>query len=116
VFEKGTRGIREALAIIEAAATNTAETTTVKWDGKPAIIWGRKPTGEFVLTDKSGFLAKGYDGLATSSDQLARIQNMRSGERGELIGIYSKLWPMLETATPATARGTRCLCVQAQLH
>lgn len=105
VFEKGTRGIREALAIIEAAAENTADTTTVKWDGKPAIIFGRKPTGEFVLTDKSGFLAKGYDGLATSPDMLARIQNMRSGERGELIGIYAKLWPMLEAATPGNFKG-----------
>ena len=105
VFEKGTRGVREALAIIEAAATNTADTTTVKWDGKPAIIWGRKPTGEFVLTDKSGFLAKGYDGLATSPDQLARIQRMRSGERGELIGIYARLWPMLEAATPQNFKG-----------
>jgi hypothetical protein len=105
VFEKGTRGIKEALAIIAAAAENTADTTTVKWDGKPAIIWGRKPTGEFVLTDKSGFLAKGYDGLATSPDMLARIQNMRSGERGELIGIYAKLWPMLEAATPQNFKG-----------
>jgi hypothetical protein len=105
VFEKGTRGIREALAIIEAAAQNTADTTTVKWDGKPAIIWGRKPTGEFVLTDKSGFLAKGYDGLATSPEMLARIQNMRSGERGELINIYAKLWPMLEAATPQNFKG-----------
>ena len=105
VFEKGTRGVREALAIIEAAAENTADTTTVKWDGKPAIIWGRKPDGRFVLTDKSGFLAKGYDGLATSPDQLARIQNMRSGERGELIGIYAKLWPMLEAATPSNFKG-----------
>jgi hypothetical protein len=105
VFEKGTRGVKEALAIIEAAAENTADTTTVKWDGKPAIIWGRKPTGEFVLTDKSGFLAKGYDGLATSPDQLARIQNMRSGERGELIGIYARLWPMLEAATPQNFKG-----------
>jgi hypothetical protein len=105
VFEKGTRGIKEALAIIQSAAENTAATTTVKWDGKPAIIWGRKPDGRFVLTDKSGFLAKGYDGLATSPDQLARIQNMRSGERGELIGIYAKLWPMLEAATPTNFRG-----------
>jgi hypothetical protein len=105
VFEKGTRGIKEALAIIEAAAENTSATTTVKWDGKPAIIWGRNPEGRFVLTDKSGFLAKGYDGLATSPDQLARIQNMRSGERSELIGIYAKLWPMLEAATPANFKG-----------
>lgn len=105
VFEKGTAGIREALAIMAHAAEDTAGTTTVKWDGKPAIIWGRKPTGEFVLTDKSGFTAKGYDGLATSPQMLARIQNMRSGERGELIAIYAKLWPMLEAATPKNFKG-----------
>ena len=105
VFERGTRGIREALNIIAQAAENTAGTTTVKWDGKPAIIWGRKPTGEFVLTDKSGFLAKGYDGLATSPDMLARIMNMRSGERGELINLYRKLWPLLEAATPKNFQG-----------
>ena len=105
VFERGTRGVKEALAIIQHAADDTSSTTTVKWDGKPAIIWGRKPTGEFVLTDKSGFLAKGYDGLATSPDMLARIMNMRSGERGELIAIYAKLWPMLEAATPKNFKG-----------
>ena len=105
VFERGSRGIREAMGIIQHAAEDTRKTTTVKWDGKPAIIWGRKPTGEFVLTDKSGFLAKGYDGLATSPEQIARIMNMRGGERGELIAIYQKLFPMLRAATPENFRG-----------
>lgn len=105
VFERGTRGVKEALNIIAQAAENTAATTTVKWDGKPAVIWGRKPTGEFVLTDKSGFAARGYDGLATSPDMLARIMRMRSGERGELIALYTKLWPMLEAATPKNFQG-----------
>jgi hypothetical protein len=105
VFERGSQGIREALAIIAQAAENTARTVTVKWDGKPAIIFGRKPTGEFVLTDKSGFTAKGYDGLATSPEQIARIMRQRSGERGELIGIYSKLFPLLRAATPENFRG-----------
>jgi hypothetical protein len=82
VFERGTRGVREALEIIMHSAEDTRKTTTVKWDGKPAIIWGRKPTGEFVLTDKSGFTAKGYDGLATTPEQIARIMNQRGGERG----------------------------------
>ena len=105
VFERGTRGVREALDIIQHAAEDTRKTTTVKWDGKPAIIWGRKPTGEFVLTDKSGFTAKGYDGLATSPEMMARIQRQRSGERGELIEIYNKLFPMLRAATPENFRG-----------
>ena len=105
VFEKGSRGIKEALQIIADAAADTAKTTTVKWDGKPAIIFGRKPTGEFVLTDKSGFLAKGYDGLATSPEQIAKIMNQRGGERGDLIAIYVKLWPMLSAAVPANFQG-----------
>jgi hypothetical protein len=105
VFERGTRGVREALDIIQQAAEDTRKTTTVKWDGKPAIIWGRKPTGEFVLTDKSGFGAKGYDGLATSPEQIARIMNQRGGERGGLIAIYQKLFPMLRAATPENFRG-----------
>jgi hypothetical protein len=105
VFERGTRGVREALEIIMHAAEDTKKTTTVKWDGKPAIVWGRKPTGEFVLTDKSGFGAKGYDGLATSPDQIARIMSMRGGERGGLIAIYQKLFPLLRAATPENFRG-----------
>jgi hypothetical protein len=105
VFERGTRGVREALDIITHAAEDTRRYTTVKWDGKPAIIWGRKPTGEFVLTDKSGFGAKGYDGLATSPEMMAQIQRQRGGERSELIAIYTKLFPMLRATTPENFRG-----------
>jgi hypothetical protein len=105
VFDRGTRGIEEAMAIIRAAAEDTRRTTTVKWDGKPAIIWGRDEQGRFVLTDKSGFGAKGYQGRATSMQQLAGIMSQRGGERGDLIGIYAKLWPMLEAATPENFRG-----------
>ena len=105
VFDRGTRGIEEAMSIIRAAAEDTRKTTTVKWDGKPAIIWGRDERGQFVLTDKSGFGAKGYQGRATSMQQLAGIMSQRGGERGELIGIYAKLWPMLEAATPEKFRG-----------
>jgi hypothetical protein len=105
VFEKGSRGIQEAIAIIEHAAENTAKTTTVKWDGKPAIIFGRNEAGEFVLTDKSGFTAKGYDGRATSVAQLANIMNQRGSGRGELIAIYEKLFPLLRAATPENFKG-----------
>jgi len=105
VFEKGTRGIREAVEIMRHAAENTRSTTTVKWDGKPAIIFGRKPDGTFVLTDKSGFSAKGYDGLATSPEHIQRIMAMRKGERSELIAIYQKLFPLLRAATPENMRG-----------
>jgi hypothetical protein len=104
VLDAGSRGLTQALQGILAAAQQP-ETTTVKWDGKPAIIFGRKPTGEFVLTDKSGFLAKGYDGLATSPEMIQRIMNLRGGERAELISIYQKLFPLLRRAVPQDFRG-----------
>ena len=106
IFRKGSRGVDEALAIIQHAADAPQKTTTVKWDGKPAVVFGRKPdTGEFVLTDGSGFEAKGYDGLATSPKMMAQIQSTRKGERGELVQLYADLWPQLETATPTNFRG-----------
>jgi len=104
VLDAGSRGLTQALQGILAAAQQP-DTTTVKWDGKPAIIFGRKPTGEFVLTDKSGFLAKGYDGLATSPEMIERIMSIRGGERGELIAIYRKLFPLLRRAVPQDFRG-----------
>ena len=106
IFRKGSRGVDEALAIIQHSAEAPQKTTTVKWDGKPAVIFGRKPdTGEFVLTDGSGFEAKGYDGLATSPKMMAQIQSTRKGERGELVQLYADLWPQLEAATPTNFRG-----------
>lgn len=106
VFRQGTAGIQKALNIVKDAAAQPRETVTVKWDGKPAVIFGRKPsTGEFVLTDGSGFDAKGYDGLATSPKMMAQIQNARGSGRENLIATYAKLFPVLNAALPKDFRG-----------
>jgi hypothetical protein len=106
VFRQGTQGIKNALEIVAHATEAPKKTTTAKWDGKPAVIWGRKPsTGEFVLTDASGFEAKGYDGLATSPQMMAAIQRTRSGSRDELINLYAQLFPVLEATLPPNFRG-----------
>lgn len=99
-----TSGLQRAVNGLIAAARDP-HTNTIKWDGRPAIIFGRKPTGEFVLTDKAGFLAKGYDGLATSPDMIAKIMAQRGGERGELVAMYQKLFPLLRRAVPENFRG-----------
>jgi hypothetical protein len=106
VFRKGSRGAAEALTILDQAAASPGTTTSVKWDGMPAVYFGRKPdTGEFVLTDGSGFEAKGYDGLATSPRMMSQIQGTRKGDRSGLIQTYATLWPMLEAALPENFRG-----------
>jgi hypothetical protein len=106
VFRKGSAGVDEALAIIQHAAQAPQRTVSVKWDGKPAVVFGRKPaTGEFVLTDGSGFEAKGYDGLATSPKMMAQIQSTRPGDRAGITQLYADLWPQLEAAVPTNFRG-----------
>ena len=105
VFRDGSRGVKTALDIVNHVAQDSS-TATVKWDGKPAVIFGRKPsTGEFVLTDGSGFEARTYDGLATSPEMMAQIQSTRGGDREGLINIYRTLWPMLEQSLPTNFRG-----------
>jgi len=114
VFRKGSRGIREALAIV-AAVGQDPSTTTVKWDGKPAIIFGRKADGTFILTDVAGFTAKGYDGLFSSPQKIAQQMAARDAAAAakgnaatrtqQLTPIYAQLWPKLEASLPKNFRG-----------
>jgi len=104
-IEMGSQGLKQAINSLSNIA-KSSDHITIKWDGIPAIIFGRKPSGEFVLTDKSGFLAKGYDGKATSPEMLAQIMNNRKGGgREELIKIYQTLWPLLEASVPPGFNG-----------
>lgn len=115
VFRNGTRGIQNALSVIEHLKDNTKKSTTVKWDGKPALIFGRERDGTFILTDVAGFTAKGYDGLFTSPRQAIRLLAKRDSEaaalgkpatRVETLGpMYQKLFPMLQAAIPENFRG-----------
>jgi hypothetical protein len=115
VFRNGSAGIKKALDIIKHTSTDTGKTTTVKWDGKPALVFGREPDGTFVLTDVSGFTAKGYNGLFTSPRQVARHLEQRDADaeaqgrpatRVEtLLPLYVQLWPMLESAVPKDFKG-----------
>jgi len=115
VFRSGSAGIKKALDIVKHTSADTGKTTTVKWDGKPALVFGRDPEGTFVLTDVSGFTARGYNGLFTSPRQVARHLEQRDRDaeaqgrpatRVEtLLPLYVQLWPMLESAVPKDFKG-----------
>ena len=115
VFRNGSTGIKKALDIIKHTSADTGKTTTVKWDGKPALVFGRDPNGTFVLTDVSGFTAKGYNGLFTSPQQVTKHLAARDADaeaRGKsatrvatLAPIYNQLWPMLEASLTKDFRG-----------
>lgn len=106
VFEEGSGGALRALDAIAHAAQNPS-VNTVKWDGTPAIIFGRDENG-FILTDKSGFGAKKYDGMARSQKMFQdMIFNRKPDEptRMEYATQIAKLYPLLEKIVPMKFRG-----------
>ena len=105
VFDLGSKGIKQALDGIKRSAEEPAKTNTIKWDGKPAVVFGRDDSGQFILTDKGGFVAQGYNGLATSAKDMARVFSNRKGDYGPLIQFYGKLFPLLDRTIPQHFRG-----------
>ena len=112
VFRSGSAGVDRALQIADSFYDDP-KTGSVKWDGKPAVVFGRKPeTGEFVLTDDAGFTA---ERLFTSTDEVATDMARRDanaaakGNKADriqtLLPTYEAIWPYLEAATPANFRG-----------
>ena len=99
IFSQGSKGALQAVTMLKQLPSK-AQDITIKWDGKPAIIFGRQ-NGEFFLTDKAGYTAKGYNGIAKSPEELERIMNMRPGDRTGLINMYKAIWSSLESATPS---------------
>jgi hypothetical protein len=79
LFWEGGQGAQRVLNSFSSLADQGHQAVTIKWDGSPAIIFGRDQNGDFVLTDKSGFTAKGYDGKSKSPDELENMLLNRSG-------------------------------------
>ena len=106
----GSNGAKKAIATLHQVEQQP-NTVTVKWDGSPAVIFGRNEKGEFVLTDKSGFSAKGYDGKVTSADDLEGMLKNRPGyaknpqDYGAFAGKMKEIWPKVEATVPADFRG-----------
>ena len=112
VFRSGSAGVDRALQIADSFYADP-KTGSVKWDGKPAVVFGRKPdTGEFVLTDDAGFTA---ERLFTSTDEVAADMARRDANAAAkgnaatrvetLLPTYETIWPYLEAATPENFRG-----------
>jgi len=106
LFDEGVEGAKRALYALSHIPTSP-ESTTVKWDGSPAIIFGRDEGG-FVFTDKAGFGAKKYDGMARSQKMFQdMIYNRKPDEPNRLdyATTLGKLYPMLEKLVPAKFKG-----------
>ena len=84
---------------------------TIKWDGSPAVIFGRDEDGKFMLTDKGGFGAKGYDGKNKSPEAVEKMFLARPGAQKNPEGFKAlaanmkKAYSVMEKATPENFRG-----------
>jgi hypothetical protein len=112
IFWEGSAGAMRALEALKSLEGDNHRQVTIKWDGSPAIIFGRDENGEFILTDKSGFTAKGYDGRSKSPEDLEQMFLNRSGGKNRenpgyvaFAGRMKEIFPYFERAVPQDYRG-----------
>lgn len=104
IFDEGIPGAQRAVADL-AAMSNGTEATTIKWDGFPALVFGRNVDGELVLADKHMFDKKDGSGRVTSPQAFQQYDVNRGADRADLYNKVSVLWPALEQLVPKSFRG-----------
>lgn len=112
VFWEGSKGAARAIESLKKLEQGGHNDVTIKWDGSPAIIFGRDTSGNFVFTDKSGFVKKGGVERATSGDDLEQFLLNRGGgankdnpDRIAFAGNMKQAFKLYESATPKDHRG-----------
>lgn len=112
IFYQGSSGALRAIDALKSMSGDAHKSVTLKWDGQPAIVFGRDQNGDFVLTDKSGFMKKGGVERTKSPDALKSALLGRSGGKlkddpgriafaDNMAGIF----PLYEKAVPENHRG-----------
>jgi len=108
IFFEGSKGALRALNALERM--NDPERrpeTSLKWDGSPAVIFGRDADGKFIFTDKSGFGVKSYKGKVESEQEMEGMYRARAARAAKKLGMtpeevfekrYSQITPMMQKA------------------
>jgi len=112
IFDQGAMGAVRGLEALKNLEQGGHKDVTIKWDGSPAIVFGRNENGEFVFTDKSGFVKKGGVERATSGEDLEQNLLNRSGganredpKRKAFAAKMKDIFTDYEKATPKDFRG-----------
>ena len=110
IFWEGSKGaIRSIKSFIELEKEGY-KNVTMKWDGSPAVVFGRNDEGKFVLTDKSGFVAKSYNGRPTSPEELEQMflnrgKSVKTNEYRLFVQNMKEAFSVFESAIPSTFKG-----------
>ena len=112
VYKQGSKGAMRVLQSLRQLEQGGHKDVTIKWDGSPAIIFGRNEDGEFVLTDKSGFVKSGGVERATSGEDLEQFLLNRGGGKKKddpgriaFAGKMKEVFPIYEKSIPEDYRG-----------
>ena len=104
IIDGGISGAQQAVAGLAAIAKGQ-EPTTIKWDGFPALVFGRNVDGQLVVADKHMFEKKSGEGRVTSAQAFQQYDINRGADRADLYGKVSVLYPALEKIIPKSFRG-----------
>ena len=110
IFWEGSKGAIRSIKSFIDLESDGYKNVTMKWDGSPAVIFGRNDEGKFVLTDKSGFVAKGYNGRPTSPEELQQMflnrgKSVKTDEYRLFVQEMKNIFSTFESAVPTTFRG-----------
>jgi hypothetical protein len=106
--ENGLAGAQRALSAILHSVKDVHGSTTIKWDGSPAVIFGWVDKNNFIVTDKAGIGAKKYNGRPTSAEEVtAMIFNRKPEQPGreDYAKRFGVVYDLLKRATPKTLVG-----------
>lgn len=96
IFLNGVQGAQNALNAIINTAKNP-EKITIKWDGYPALIFGRNANGRFSIMDKHMFNKKDGTGRNVFSPrEFQQYDAVRDVDRSQLHQVINNIWKGLE--------------------
>ena len=99
IFLGGSAGAKRALDAIVKTVRNP-KTVTIKWDGYPALIFGRNSNGRFSIMDKHMFNKKDGTGRNVFSPEQFRQYDLARGvDRSDLHRLINEIWPGLDHAS-----------------
>lgn len=96
VFLGSSQGANNAVDAIVKTVQDPGK-ITIKWDGYPALIFGRGPNGKFSIMDKHMFNKKDGTGRNVySPKQFAEYDIARDVNRSQLHQLIAEIWPGLQ--------------------
>jgi hypothetical protein len=102
--DEGVAGAQRAIQALAGLPKQT-KTLSIKWDGFPALIFGRNVDGQLILCDKYMFDKKDGSGRVTSPEAFRQYDANRGASRGDLYSKIDVLFPALNKIVPPGTKG-----------